>query len=301
MKMTVAPFNFLVASQECNTAALGFPRLAGLGVDVGPGRVEIARTGVMFLGIEIGGSKLQLGVGAGDGGPLAALERLEVDPARGGEGIRRQVEGAAKSLIQSHDIAAVGMAGSGGPVRSADGKTITSFQVAGWDDFPLVEWVASREFGLPTVLENDSNLAGLGELLLERAETRKWFSTATWAAALGAAVIDGRLFPGGGAAVAEIGHLRRGRTWRGPNRRSKRRPAAGPSLRRLAGDSPKAAPRQGSRRRFAGSLRRTDRATVWKGGAGGDCGGKSLGGTCVSPWPPHLWVGPCPGGDAVGP
>ena len=35
----------------------------------------------MFLGIEIGGTKLQLGVGGGDGSPLVAFERFTVDPA----------------------------------------------------------------------------------------------------------------------------------------------------------------------------------------------------------------------------
>ena len=38
-----------------------------------------------YLGIEIGGTKLQLGVGPGDG-TLAALWRGAVDVAAGGEG-----------------------------------------------------------------------------------------------------------------------------------------------------------------------------------------------------------------------
>jgi len=37
----------------------------------------------MYLGIEIGGTKLQLGVGTGRGDPLAALERLDVEPDDG--------------------------------------------------------------------------------------------------------------------------------------------------------------------------------------------------------------------------
>ena len=40
----------------------------------------------MLLGIEIGGTKLQFGIGAGDGPPLAALERLDVQPQHGAEG-----------------------------------------------------------------------------------------------------------------------------------------------------------------------------------------------------------------------
>ena len=43
----------------------------------------------MFLGIEIGGTKLQLGVGTGDGPPLVAMERRDVDRAKGAASIRR--------------------------------------------------------------------------------------------------------------------------------------------------------------------------------------------------------------------
>ena len=41
----------------------------------------------MFLGIEIGGTKLQLGVGDGGSGQLTALERVDVVPERGAAGI----------------------------------------------------------------------------------------------------------------------------------------------------------------------------------------------------------------------
>ena len=43
----------------------------------------------MYLGIEIGGTKLQLGLGNGDGA-LHALWRGDVDPGRGADGIRRK-------------------------------------------------------------------------------------------------------------------------------------------------------------------------------------------------------------------
>ena len=43
-----------------------------------------------LLGIEIGGTKLQLGIGRGRG-DIVALKRLDVDPARGASGIREQI------------------------------------------------------------------------------------------------------------------------------------------------------------------------------------------------------------------
>ena len=75
----------------------------------------------MFLGIEIGGTKLQLGVGPADGREPVALERLTVDPALGAAGILDQIEATAPKLIARHQVSAIGI-GFGGPVDSAAGR-----------------------------------------------------------------------------------------------------------------------------------------------------------------------------------
>src|SRR5437660_9677861 len=120
-----------------------------------------------FLGIEIGGTKLQLGVGADDG-LLAGLWRGPVDVAAGPEGIRRQITAAvlellAKANIDRSRLKGVGI-GFGGPVDDATRTVIKSHQIEGWDDFPLADWISDL-VGLPAVLGNDADVAGLGEAL----------------------------------------------------------------------------------------------------------------------------------------
>ena len=56
----------------------------------------------MFLGIEIGGTKLQLGVGSGEQAELVALERFDVDISRGASGILEQIERSASSNTADH-------------------------------------------------------------------------------------------------------------------------------------------------------------------------------------------------------
>ena len=51
------------------------------------------------LGIEIGGTKLQLGIGRGQG-DLVGLERLPVDPSRHATGILDQIQQAFPSLLR---------------------------------------------------------------------------------------------------------------------------------------------------------------------------------------------------------
>lgn len=163
----------------------------------------------MFLGIEIGGTKLQLGVGSGDGPPLAALERLDVAPARGAEGIRRQLEQAARPLIQRFGVTAVGF-GFGGPVDSSAGRTIVSHQIEGWDSFPLADW-GRQTFGLPALVANDSDSAGLAEALFGAGRGHRMVFYSNVGSGIGGAlVVDGRLYQGGSGVASELGHLRPG-------------------------------------------------------------------------------------------
>ena len=163
----------------------------------------------MFLGIEIGGTKLQLGVGRGDGSPLVALERLDVQPQRGAEGIRQQIEQAAKELIERHAVSAVGI-GFGGPVDAAAGRTVVSHQVDGWKDFPLADW-SRKTFALPAAVANDSDLAGLAEARFGAGQGhRVVFYTNIGSGIGGALVVDGQLYRGGTGVASELGHLRPG-------------------------------------------------------------------------------------------
>jgi glucokinase len=163
----------------------------------------------MFLGIEIGGTKLQLGVGAGDGPPFAAFRRLDVDPTRGAAGILEQIERAGRELMTESPFQAIGF-GFGGPIDGPAGIVTTSHQVAGWDNFPLAEW-CTKAFGVPTFLGNDCDMAALAEARFGAGRgKRSVFYVTVGTGVGGGLVFDGALFGTHRPAVAEIGHLRPG-------------------------------------------------------------------------------------------
>ncbi|MDD4268301.1 MAG: ROK family protein [Thermoguttaceae bacterium] len=163
----------------------------------------------MYLGIEIGGTKLQLAVAAEGAGRLDDLVRLDVAPDLGAERIRQRIAAAGRRLIAEHPVEAIGV-GFGGPVDAAAGRSITSHQVAGWENFPLVQW-CQETLGPPTVLVNDSDAAGLAEARFGAGQgSRVVFYSNVGSGIGGALVIDGTLYPGGGGVAAELGHLRPG-------------------------------------------------------------------------------------------
>jgi glucokinase len=164
------------------------------------------------LGIEIGGTKLQLAVGHGRGS-LVALDRLRVDPARGAPGILLQIQHAfpallAKANLQSEQVEAIGI-GFGGPVDSRRGRTLKSYQVPGWDNFPLASWT-SAHLGVPVVvLENDADTAGFAELRFGAGLGYSPLLYLTVGSGIGGALlIDGEIYRGFGQGATEVGHLR---------------------------------------------------------------------------------------------
>jgi glucokinase len=165
----------------------------------------------MFLGIEIGGTKLQLGVGPGDG-TRAGLWRGPVDVAAGGEGIRRQITAAVPELlaragVDRAQVRGVGV-GFGGPVDDATPTVIKSHQIQGWDNFPLADWLTEL-LGWPVALGNDADVAGLAEALFGAGKGLSPVFYITIGSGIGGAlIINGEIYRGCGRGAAEIGHLR---------------------------------------------------------------------------------------------
>ena len=163
----------------------------------------------MFLGIEIGGTKLQLGVGPGDGSPLAAFERVTVDTKAGAEGILQHIEQIGGRLIQRHNVEGVGV-GFGGPIQADEGRIIKSHQISGWDDFQLGPWCQAK-LGLPTCVENDCDAASLAEARFGAGKNARVVLYVTVGSGIGGGlIIDGEIYRGSGRGAAEIGHLRPG-------------------------------------------------------------------------------------------
>src|SRR5579859_5117850 len=165
----------------------------------------------MFIGIEIGGTKLQLGLGLGDG-VMPHLWRGPVDPSTGGEGIRRQIAAAvpdllAQSGVSLSQIRGIGV-GFGGPVDDANQSTIKSHQIEGWDGFPLARWL-TESFGRPAALGNDADVAGLAEAMFGAGQGMSPVFYVTVGSGIGGGlIVDQKIMRGCGKGAAEIGHLR---------------------------------------------------------------------------------------------
>lgn len=161
------------------------------------------------IGIEIGGTKLQAGVGRQDGQVLA-VARQQVDRAGGAAGIRQALPGMISQALllaglSPDEAVAIGV-GFGGPVRAERGVTVISNQVEGWADFPLKRWLEAR-YHVPTVVENDADAAGYAEAAIGAGTGCRRVLYVTIGSGIGGGwIVDGAIDHGQGLGAMEIGH-----------------------------------------------------------------------------------------------
>ncbi len=164
----------------------------------------------MWVGIEIGGTKLQFGL-AQEASTLLRSQRWPVIAAHAAEGIRKQiVDELPRFLHQSSctigQVHGMGV-GFGGPVDDHKQITIKSHQIAGWDAFPLQAWL-KEQFGRPVAVANDSDVAGLAEAAFGAGKGHNpVFYMNVGSGIGGTLILNGQIHRGTGLGAGEIGHL----------------------------------------------------------------------------------------------
>jgi glucokinase len=164
----------------------------------------------LYLGVEIGGTKLQLAIGD-ETGRLVEKGRYTINAGGGADAIRQQMTAGLNELAHLNGVTAIGV-GFGGPVDYQQGIICTSHQVQGWKDFNLVEWL-QHHTGKPTVIENDANTAALAEAIhgSGRGNERVFYMT-IGSGIGGGFVVNGKVYHGRTPGEVEVGHLRLNKT-----------------------------------------------------------------------------------------
>ncbi|MEV3979650.1 ROK family protein [Nonomuraea sp. NPDC049758] len=150
------------------------------------------------LGIDVGGTKVAIGVSGSDGPVVAGRTRLETGPDT-------LVRALAAARALDGWPAAVGFS-TCGVIR--DGVVRLAPNVPGWEGLELPR-LLREEFGAtPVAIDNDVNAAAAAELrwgALRGVSTGVYLNLGTGLAA--ALVVGGRVTPGAHGAAGEIGYL----------------------------------------------------------------------------------------------
>lgn len=168
-------------------------------------------TEALFIGLDLGGSEVKLGLGTAEG-TLLWQDRRPSRAREGGAAILEVLGAAAEAArVVARDehgaeVRALGL-GTPGVVDPATGRIrypVTN--LGGWCGTDLRGFFRER-VGLPAVIENDANAAAWGEYRRGAGRGARSLVMATVGTGIGGgAVIDGRLLHGANGGAMELGH-----------------------------------------------------------------------------------------------
>ena len=164
----------------------------------------------LLLGIDIGGTKLGIGLGRADGTRLGEfrMPNIDTDPAEVLPGIVRESRRlAAEAGIAVKEIAAFGISAPF-PADAARGIMTRPTNNPKWRDVPILDYLG-KELAIPGCFENDANCAALAEFYFGAARGCRNAIYLTQSTGIGGGIIvNGQLMRGGPSLSAgELGHI----------------------------------------------------------------------------------------------
>lgn len=155
------------------------------------------------IGIDLGGTAIKLGSFLEDGTCNASSTIATPQPSTP-EAVVEAIAAAVRQLNKNDRCLAIGL-GTPGPTDASGRIAKVAINLAGWQDVPLADWLETKT-GLPTIIANDANCAGLGEAWLGAGKKFKNLILLTLGTGVGGAIIlDGHLFTGHRGAAGELG------------------------------------------------------------------------------------------------
>ena len=160
----------------------------------------------MFIGIEIGGTKLQIVV-SNDDLEITQRFRFTVNYERGAIDIQEKIKVAIDKILKTNNVKGIGV-GFGGPINWQTGEIAQSFHVKGWTNFNIKHWL-SVTYKVPIFVENDANVAALGEAMQGAGLHKNPIFYVTVGSGIGSGlVVDKKIYHGQKMGEAEFGHIR---------------------------------------------------------------------------------------------
>ncbi|MEG4252082.1 ROK family protein [Microcoleus sp. Pol10D4] len=156
------------------------------------------------IGIDLGGSAIKLGRFSENGLCHQSLTVPTPQPATPEAVLAAMTDAILQLNPAENAVSAIGI-GTPGPADAAGRIARVAINLKDWHNVPLADWVEAKT-GLPTMLANDANCAGLGEAWLGAGRHFKDLILITLGTGVGGAVIlDGKLFVGHQGAAGELG------------------------------------------------------------------------------------------------
>lgn len=159
------------------------------------------------VGVDLGGTKIYTAL-ADLRGSILSETRIPTGAEDGPDAVIGRIAGTCYQVLAAAAggaPSAVGV-GSPGPLDPDTGVVHRSPNL-GWHDVPLKKKL-EKILGLPVLVDNDANLAALGEYRFGAGQWARHMVYVTVSTGIGGGlVLEGRIYRGAGGGAGEIGHM----------------------------------------------------------------------------------------------
>ncbi|HLY11071.1 MAG TPA: ROK family protein [Planctomycetota bacterium] len=160
----------------------------------------------LYLGIDLGGTFVKLGVCSGTGEVKGTLS-IPTRPDRGPEDTVQRIGEAAEMLQRKTDRVKSCCAGVPGPLDLERRILMRANNLPGWVNVRFPQMLGNR-LGMPTYMENDANCAAWGEYVTGAGKGVQSLVLYTLGTGVGGGiVINGEIWVGASGAAGELGHM----------------------------------------------------------------------------------------------
>jgi glucokinase len=162
----------------------------------------------VIVGIDLGGTIVRAGAFDSQGKMLVVRE-TPIEAARGPELGLRKIQRLIEEILAASEakhLLGIGV-GSTGPIDRMRGTINNPFTLPTWENVPIIRWLKDA-FHVPVTLENDADVAALGEYWQGAGRNAKRLYGVTVGTGIGTSfILDGEIFRGLDGAHPEGGHM----------------------------------------------------------------------------------------------
>lgn len=160
----------------------------------------------LFLGVDLGGTFVKLGVCSSDGTPKGTLS-IPTRADRGPEDTCQRIGEAAEMLQKKTGKVKACCAGVPGPLDLERRILMRANNLKGWNNVRFPQMLGNR-LVMPTYMENDANCAAWGEFIAGAGKGMTSLVLYTLGTGVGGGiVINGDMWVGASGAAGELGHM----------------------------------------------------------------------------------------------
>lgn len=159
------------------------------------------------IGVDLGGTNIKIGLVSKEG-KIVKKDKVPTQAENGPQSVVSQIKLSIHNILKNNDknIRAIGI-GSPGTVTLKGGVVEYPPNLPGWEKVKLGE-IIGKEFDMDVYVENDANVAAIGEMIFGNGKKLNSFVMVTLGTGVGGGIIFNRkLFRGDYGSAGELGHM----------------------------------------------------------------------------------------------